>query len=437
MRPTPRCLLLFAAGFPLAALPLLLGPELWTPWIAWMGGCSLLLGIDAILGLPARRLDVAVVAPAVLFVGAQDEVEVTLQPRSRSGTRAVEVLLDLSPLLVPQSSTNAPLQADAPTRVTVDLVPLRRGTCRIERVWLRWAGPLGLMSRRRIAEQELEVAVVPNIHAVRGAALQWARERDTTQGTQLLRLVGEGSEFDAMREYVPGMDHRAINWSATARHRKLICQDFRSERNHQVIIAFDTGYLMSEPMAGLPKLDHAIHAGLLLGQTSARAGDKVGMYAFDERARGYVAPEAGMRGFRRMQQTSAELEYTTTETNFTLGLAELAARLARRSLVVLMTDFVDTVTAELMVENVTRLARKHLVVFVTLRDPDLDRVAGQLPGSLEALHQAVVAGDFVRERDLVLRRLEHLGVFVIDTPPNALSTSLLNRYFAIKRRELI
>ena len=33
----------------------------------------------------------------------------------------------------------------------------------------------------------------------------------------------------------------------------------------QIVLAFDTGYLMAEPIGGLPRLDHAIHAGLLLG----------------------------------------------------------------------------------------------------------------------------------------------------------------------------
>ena len=194
---------------------------------------------------------------------------------------------------------------------------------------------------------------------------------------------------------------------------------------------------MSEPLGGMPKLDHAIHAGLLLAHTCLRTGDKVGMFSFDDGARTYVHPEGGMRGFRRLQHASAEIEYTGTETNFTLGLAQLATRLHRRSLVVLLTDFVDTVTAELMIENITRLARRHLLVFVTLRDPHLQATVTRPPRTLDSLYRSVVAGDFVRERDLVLRRLQRLGVFTIDATPEAISTKLLNRYFAIKRRELI
>ena len=43
--------------------------------------------------------------------------------------------------------------------------------------------------------------------------------------------LADGSEFDSMREYVPGLDHRAMDWKASARHTKLLCQQFRAERN--------------------------------------------------------------------------------------------------------------------------------------------------------------------------------------------------------------
>jgi len=437
MRPTPRCLLLFAAGFPLAALPVLLGAGWWSVWVVWVGLAALATAVDALLALRPRRLEVTVCLPPTIHVGDRGEAEVRLRARARSATRRVEVLADLSPLLEPQPAGTCALDVERRGAIAVPLVPLRRGTAVLERLWLRWTGPLGLASRRRTQVEDRSVPVVPDIHAVRGAALTFARKRDATIGQRSVRYVGEGSEFDAMREYVPGLDHRAISWRATARHRKLVCQDFRAERNHQVVIAFDTGHLMSEPLGAIPKLDHAIHAGLVLAHTCLRTGDKVGLYAFDQGVRRFVAPEGGMRGFRRLQRVTADLDYSSAETNFTLGLAELAARLSRRSLVVLLTDFVDTVTAELMVENAARLGRRHLVVFVTLRDPFLEASAEAPPATLGSLYRSVVAGDFVRERELVLLRLQQLGIYTIDTAPEAVSTRLLNRYLEIKRRELI
>ena len=98
---------------------------------------------------------------------------------------------------------------------------------------------------------------------------------------------------------------------------------------------------------------------------------------------------------------------------------------------------VDSVTAELMVDNLLRLARRHLVVFVALRDPLLDRLADVVPKSLQDVHQAVVADSLARDREVVVQRLRRQGVLVVETVPRRLGTALLNRYLEIKRREMI
>jgi uncharacterized protein (DUF58 family) len=194
---------------------------------------------------------------------------------------------------------------------------------------------------------------------------------------------------------------------------------------------------MAEPLHGLPRLDHAVTSALLLAYVSLRLGDRVGLYGFDRAARVWSEPQGGLGAFARLRTLSASLDYSREETNFTLGLTELSTRLRRRSLVVVFTDFVDTVTAELMVENLARLARRQLVLFVALRDPGLDATALARPRRLGDLHRAVVAADFERERERVLARLRRLGVQCVDAAPGAVSTRLLSRYLDIKRRELI
>jgi len=112
-------------------------------------------------------------------------------------------------------------------------------------------------------------------------------------------------------------------------------------------------------------------------------------------------------------------------------------RLNRRSLIVLMTEFVDTVTAELMVENVARLANRHLVLFVTLKDPQMDAMIDQHPRAFREVAESVAAEDMRRDRLVVLERLRRLGVQCLEAPHDRFGTDLLNRYLDIKRRELI
>ena len=120
-----------------------------------------------------------------------------------------------------------------------------------------------------------------------------------------------------------------------------------------------------------------------------------------------------------------------------LALADLANKLRRRAIVVVLTDFNDPIGAELMVENLTWLAKRHPAIFAAIRDPTLDEIANSDPESLEAVNRAVVAGDMRRDREIVITKLRRRGIFCIDGAPNEISVELINRYLEIHRRELV
>ncbi|HET6413114.1 MAG TPA: DUF58 domain-containing protein, partial [Anaeromyxobacter sp.] len=423
-----------AAGFPLALLAALVRPELSGLWLFFAALFAFAFGLDALLSLAPGRLGILVEVPEQLSVGAPGSVRVRLSaPR---GGR-VELLLDLSPDFEPAPLSALHLPDQGRAEAVLPLCARRRGLHAVEALWCRWTGPLGLAGRRLRRSLGQKVAVVPDLRPVRAAAFRYLGSREMEKGVQVERFLGDGSEFDALVEYLPGLDPRAISWKASARHRQLLCQQFRAERNHQVVLALDTGHLMAEPLEGLPRLDHAISSALLLGYLGLRLGDRVGMYGFDRAARAWAEPRGGLATFQGLQALSAQLSYSTEETNFTLGLTELSTRLRRRSLVVVFTDFTDTVTAELMLENVERLARRQLVVFVTLRDEPLHALALAPPRRLSGLYRAVTASELVRERERVLARLRAMGVACVDAAPGQVSIRLLNRYLDVKRRELI
>src|ERR1700759_1350242 len=134
-----------------------------------------------------------------------------------------------------------------------------------------------------------------------------------------------------------------------------------------------------------------------------------------------MTPIRGVSSFGRIQRATAELDYHHQETNFTLGPAELNARLKRRALVILFTDFVDTITAELLIESMQRMANRHLVVFVTQRGSVLQSAVDATPDRFADVAQAVIAQDFLRERSIVFERLERMGIHCLDVPSGGLS----------------
>jgi uncharacterized protein (DUF58 family) len=123
--------------------------------------------------------------------------------------------------------------------------------------------------------------------------------------------------------------------------------------------------------------------------------------------------------------------------NYTLAMTALGGELQRRSLIVVFTEFVDTTSAELMVESVARLAKRHLVLFVAFRDEELEQLTRTEPQTAEDVTRAVIALSLLKERETVIARLKRMGVQVVDAPVEALGTALVNRYLDLKRRELL
>ena len=90
-----------------------------------------------------------------------------------------------------------------------------------------------------------------------------------------------------------------------------------------------------------------------------------------------------------------------------------------------------------MIENIGILSRRHLVVFVTIRDPELEAVVDQAPDDLDGVVTLVAANQWVQDRRRVLERLVRLGVTIVDAKPNTVTARLVSTYLDIKARDLI
>ena len=303
----------------------------------------------------------------------------------------------------------------------------------LSRLHLRWAGPLGLVRRVVVRGLDRSVRVVPQIGGVREQAMRLF-SRDRRAGNAVVRERADTAEFRALREYQSGDDRRGINWRQSARHATLLVRETEAERNRTIVVALDTGRLMCEPLAGgVARLDHALNAALVLAYVALKMGDRVGLWAFDAKPVLASGTVSGAGAFGPLQRLAAGLDYSTAETNFTLGLTGLGAALPGRALVVVFTDFADPTGAELMVENVGRLLERHVVLFVAFRDDALEALAAAAPDSADTVARAVVAGTLLAERDAVLTRLRRLGVDVLEAPAAAMGPALIGRYLDGKR----
>jgi uncharacterized protein (DUF58 family) len=90
-----------------------------------------------------------------------------------------------------------------------------------------------------------------------------------------------------------------------------------------------------------------------------------------------------------------------------------------------------------MIENVGRLMRTHLVLFVAFHDEELEALVDAEPAEPDDVSRAVIAAGLLRQREIVISRLQRLGAHLVDARGDDLGMSLLNAYLDAKRRELI
>ena len=434
--PTRAAILLAAAGAPVALAVAVAAPHMWVAAGAWVLLTVGLMLADALLAAGPAGLELTVALPRMMGVSRPGEAMVEAAFAGRS-PRALELAVGV----------NARLAADPPrqwvkldagrARAPVRLTPLRRGEGRMEGLWARWRGPLGLVWLQREAGPQAPIAITPDIQGVKDEALRMF-SRDAPFGMKAQLDTGEGADFHALKDFTTGMDLRAIDWKQSARHAKLVGREFRTERNHHIILAIDCGRLMCTPVgSGGPRIDAAINAALLLAFVGLKLGDRVGLFAFDSKPRVASGAAAGAQVFPLIQQLAASIDYSTEETNFTLGLSTLAGRLDRRAMVVVFTDFADPTSAELMLENVARLMRTHLVLFVVFRDEELEALAAREPQEADDVSRAVIAASLLKQRELVVSRLKRMGAQIVDAPADGLGVALVNTYLDAKRRELV
>ncbi|HEY0131701.1 MAG TPA: DUF58 domain-containing protein [Allosphingosinicella sp.] len=433
--PTRMAVLAAAAGVPFTLVVAAAMPERWYGGLAWPVAVLLLTLVDAFTAV--RHGEAKLDAPATAYVGSTVEALVTVTLRGDAAPAEAEVAVAANPLVGLEDDGRLWIALEQGRGAAPLLLAMaRRGTARLERLWLRWRGPLGFAWQQRQIELDRAILILPDVRPVQEHGAQ-VFQRHALQGLIAQINRGDGTDFDALVEYRSGMDRRAIDWKQSARHLKLHAKEFRSERNNQIVFAIDGGRQMSEPVAGLPRVDRAVSAMLLTGWVALKLGDRVALHAFDSRPRIASGLISGSAAFPELQRLAASIDYSGEETNYTFALTTLATRLTRRSMIVLFTEFTDLTSADFMVRAARRMVETHLLLVVVLRDEELEAIADAMPARPEDVTRAVTAAALIRDRRLALTRLQHLGVHIIESEYDRVGERLVAGYVDLKRRNLL
>jgi uncharacterized protein (DUF58 family) len=314
--------------------------------------------------------------------------------------------------------------------VTTVLRPTRRGDRHAASVTVRSIGPLGLAARQRSRILPSTVRVLPPFGSRKHLPSRLARLREL-DGRRLALIRGQGTEFDSLRDYVPGDDVRAIDWRATARRQAMVVRTWRPERDRHVLIVLDTARTAAGRVGDAPRLDAAMDAALLLAALAARAGDRVDLLAYDRQVRASVQAVGAPALLPALVDAMATLEPELVELDVRGLLSAIVARARHRALVVLLTSLDAAAAEQGLLTMLDPLVRRHQLLVASVADPRVEDMATGR-GDAEAVYDAAAAERTRAERQRVAEQLTRHGAEVVDAPPEDLPPRLADRYLALK-----
>jgi uncharacterized protein (DUF58 family) len=439
MRLTPRFVLLIALG----AVPLLLVGI--APWLL-----TVILLYDALLlactladFLAAPKPDSALALTRIvddkLSLGTANAV--AIEARNRSAMTLRVRVRDLPP---PTFDLDSPTERvfilppdPRPVGFTYHVTPPAKGDFSFGDLYFQYPGRLGLICRQGVMRESQTVKVYPNLVETAKYELLARRGRLMQLGIRTAKVRGGGSEFESLRDYVPGDEYKKIDWSATARRGKLISRQYEAERSQNIVLLLDTGRNMLQAVQKMAKLDYVVNTALMLAYVAAAGDDKVGLMAFDAEVRVYLPPAKSKAQVYGILESLYNLDARMVETDYKAAFQNLATRWRRRSLIVLFSDLVDPDSSAQILDAVPMLSDSHRVVCVTVSDPNILAAAQSIPEDSAGVYQKAVAVQVLQERRAAISVLKRRGVWTIDSPPEALSADLINHYLDLKARSLI
>jgi uncharacterized protein (DUF58 family) len=412
MTPTPRAALALAVA---ALAALVVAVEVAALSMLLVAGAAV---ADALVVRRAPRVERS--HPAVLARGVPAPLEVELGAHPAAAARVRQP--------VPPDVRLEPREAD--WRLEGTLTPLRRGRHELPAPAVRSRGPLGLGAWYHRAGEDGELLVYPDLPAARRIAMAVARGRFLEGGQRGRGPLGLGTDFESIRDYLPDDDIRQVNWPATARMGRPMSNQYRVDRDRELMCLVDCGRLMAAPLGELTRLDAAIDAVTALALVADELGDRIGAVAFDAELRRHLRPRRD--GGRAVVRALFDVEPSAVESDY-----ELAFRIAegaKRSFVLVLTDLLEPSAAQPLVEAVPVLTRRHEVVVASVLDEDLDRAIRTPPARELDVYAAAAAVGVLDARAEATALVRRAGAGVIESPPAGLGAACVRAYLRAKAR---
>ena len=178
---------------------------------------------------------------------------------------------------------------------------------------------------------------------------------------------GFSVEFAEHRQYMPGDSIRHIDWKVYAKSDRFFVKEYEEETNLKSYILLDASGSMAYRSNGIAKLEYGSYLSAALAYLMLTQRDAVGLALFDSRIRRYIAPRSVMSHLSILLKELDGVDASET-TNVSATFHQLAERIKRRGLIIVISDLFDDPQDILLGLKHFRHKKHEVIVFHVL-DP--------------------------------------------------------------------
>eukprot|EP01047_Picozoa_sp_COSAG01_P000415 COSAG01_NODE_7_length_54400_cov_1218.054935_39_plen_293_part_00 len=179
------------------------------------------------------------------------------------------------------------------------------------------------------------------------------------------RFKGQGMEFAELREYQAGDDIRQIDWKNTEKMNSPYIKIFEEERELTVILAIDLSASGLFGSAEQSKQELILEIAAVLGFSAAKNKDKVGLLLFSDQVEHYLPPKKGKNSIMRILRDIYCIKAKRKKTSIQTAANALIKNLKKKSVVFLISDFID----ENYENSLKLLSKRHDLIPIVIKDP--------------------------------------------------------------------
>lgn len=176
---------------------------------------------------------------------------------------------------------------------------------------------------------------------------------------------GAGIEFDDVRPYQYGDDVRVIDWNVSAKGHGTFVKTFKEEKEQAVFFLLDVSASQEIGEEERKKIQVGKEIAGVLTLAAIKQNSQVGILCFSDQREKYIRPGKGSRHAYQIVREIFQLQARSKKTDINKLLKTGMQMLKRRSVVVLISDFID----EGYENNLKAMAQKHDLVVIHLSDP--------------------------------------------------------------------